>query len=88
MKCSIPMGWDAFGMPAENAAIGKGVHPVRMDPRQYRGDEGDQTKTAGLCPGLEHASWQPAMPDYYGQEQALFIDMFEGGLVYRKESPP
>ncbi|HEY9092940.1 leucine--tRNA ligase, partial [Parasphingorhabdus sp.] len=79
-----PMGWDAFGMPAENAAMEKKVHPgewTRANIASMRG----QLKTLGFA-----FDWSRELatcePDYYGQEQALFIDLFEGGLVYRKES--
>ena len=79
-----PMGWDAFGMPAENAAMEKGVHPgawtraniVAMREQLQRiGFALDWSRELATCE-----------PDYYGQEQALFLDMFEAGLVYRKES--
>ena len=79
-----PMGWDAFGMPAENAAMEKKVHPgewTRANIASMR----SQLKTLGFA-----FDWSRELatcdPDYYGQEQALFIDLFEGGLVYRKES--
>lgn len=79
-----PMGWDAFGMPAENAAMEKKVHPgewTRANIASMR----SQLKTLGFA-----FDWSRELatcdPDYYGHEQALFIDLFEGGLVYRKES--
>ncbi|MEO9634265.1 MAG: leucine--tRNA ligase [Parasphingorhabdus sp.] len=79
-----PMGWDAFGMPAENAAMEKKVHPgewTRANIASMR----SQLKTLGFA-----FDWSRELatcePDYYGQEQALFIDLFEGDLVYRKES--
>lgn len=79
-----PMGWDAFGMPAENAAMEKKVHPgewTRANIAAMR----SQLKTLGFA-----FDWSRELatcePDYYGQEQALFIDLFEGDLVYRKES--
>lgn len=79
-----PMGWDAFGMPAENAAMEKGVHPggwTRANIAAMRG----QLKRLGLA-----IDWSRELatcePDYYGQEQALFLDLFAAGLVYRKES--
>lgn len=79
-----PMGWDAFGMPAENAAMEKGVHPggwTRANIATMKA----QLKRLGFALdwGRELATCDP---DYYGHEQALFLDLFAGGLVYRKES--
>ncbi|HEV7659045.1 MAG TPA: leucine--tRNA ligase [Allosphingosinicella sp.] len=79
-----PMGWDAFGMPAENAAIERKVHPgewTRANIDAMRG----QLKLLGLALdwSREFATCDPA---YYGHEQALFVDLFEAGLVYRKDS--
>ena len=72
-----PMGWDAFGMPAENAAMEKKVHPgewTRANIAAMRG----QLKKLGFA-----LDWSRELatcePGYYGQEQALFIDLFEGG---------
>ncbi|MEW4468566.1 leucine--tRNA ligase [Parasphingorhabdus sp. JC815] len=79
-----PMGWDAFGMPAENAAMEKKVHPGEWTHANIASMR-DQLKTLGFA-----FDWSRELatcdPEYYGQEQALFIDLFEGGLVYRKES--
>ena len=79
-----PMGWDAFGMPAENAAMEKGVHPGGWT-RQNIANMKAQLKRLGFA-----LDWSRELatcePDYYGHEQALFIDLYEGGLVYRKES--
>ena len=79
-----PMGWDAFGMPAENAAMERKVHPgewTRANIATMR----DQLKRLGFA-----LDWSRELatcePDYYGHEQALFLDLFEAGLVYRKES--
>ena len=79
-----PMGWDAFGMPAENAAMEKGVHPggwTRDNIEHMKA----QLKRLGFA-----LDWSRELatcePDYYGHEQALFIDLYEAGLVYRKES--
>jgi len=79
-----PMGWDAFGMPAENAAMEKGVHPggwTRANIAAMRA----QLKRLGFA-----LDWSRELatcePDYYGQEQALFLDMLAAGLVYRKGS--
>ncbi len=79
-----PMGWDAFGMPAENAAMEKKVHPgdwTRQNIAAMRG----QLKRIGFA-----IDWSRELatcePDYYGHEQALFLDLMEAGLVFRKES--
>ncbi|HET9813246.1 MAG TPA: leucine--tRNA ligase [Sphingomicrobium sp.] len=79
-----PMGWDAFGMPAENAAMERRVHPgewTRANIATMR----EQLKRIGFAIdwSREFATCDPA---YYGHEQALFLDLFEAGLVYRKES--
>ncbi|HEY1124992.1 MAG TPA: leucine--tRNA ligase [Sphingobium sp.] len=79
-----PMGWDAFGMPAENAAMEKKVHPGGWT-RSNIASMKAQLKRLGFA-----LDWSRELatcePDYYGQEQALFIDLYEAGLVYRKES--
>jgi len=79
-----PMGWDAFGMPAENAAMEKKVHPgewTRANIAAMR----DQLKSLGFA-----LDWTRELatcePDYYGHEQALFLDLYAAGLLYRKES--
>ena len=79
-----PMGWDAFGMPAENAAIERKVHPgewTRANIDAMRG----QLKLLGLALDWSR-EFATCDPSYYGHEQALFVDLFEAGLVYRKES--
>ena len=79
-----PMGWDAFGMPAENAAMERHVHPgdwTRANIATMRA----QLKRLGFA-----LDWSRELatcePEYYGHEQALFLDLYEAGLVYRKES--
>ncbi|WP_375271464.1 class I tRNA ligase family protein, partial [Sphingomonas sp.] len=79
-----PMGWDAFGMPAENAAMEKGVHPGNWT-RANIATMKAQLKRLGFA-----LDWTRELatcePDYYGHEQALFLAFYEAGLVYRKES--
>ncbi|VXC49172.1 leucine--tRNA ligase [Sphingomonas sp. AX6] len=79
-----PMGWDAFGMPAENAAMEKKVHPGAWTYENIASMRA-QLKRLGFALDWtrEFATCDPA---YYGQEQALFLDLIEAGLVYRKES--
>ena len=79
-----PMGWDAFGMPAENAAMERKVHPGEWTWANIATMKA-QLKRLGFALdwSRELATCDPA---YYGHEQALFLDLFEAGLVYRKES--
>jgi len=79
-----PMGWDAFGMPAENAAMERKVHPGEWTWANIRTMR-DQLKRMGFALDWER-EFATCDPAYYGQEQALFLDLFEAGLVYRKES--
>jgi leucyl-tRNA synthetase len=79
-----PMGWDAFGMPAENAAMEKGVHPGDWTRSNIAAMK-SQLKRLGLA-----IDWSRELatcePDYYGHEQALFLDLMAAGLVTRRES--
>jgi leucyl-tRNA synthetase len=79
-----PMGWDAFGMPAENAAMEKGVHPGGWT-RDNIANMKAQLRRLGFA-----LDWSRELatcdPGYYGQEQALFLDLYAAGLVYRRES--
>jgi len=79
-----PMGWDAFGMPAENAAMEKKVHPGAWTRENIRAMR-EQLQRIGFA-----LDWSRELatcePDYYGHEQALFLDLMEAGLVFRKES--
>ena len=76
-----PMGWDAFGMPAENAAMEKQVHPGDWT-YQNIADMRSQLKPIGLS-----IDWSRELatcdPEYYGQQQAMFIDC----LLYTSPSP-
>ena len=79
-----PMGWDSFGLPAENAAIKRKTHPqawtlsniaeMKRTMKQF-GWSYDWSKEVTTC-----------LPDYYGPQQSLFLDMAAKGLVYRGES--
>ncbi|MBY0429905.1 MAG: leucine--tRNA ligase, partial [Rhodospirillales bacterium] len=79
-----PMGWDAFGLPAENAAIQNNVHPAKWT-RENIAAMRDQLKSMGLS-----YDWSRELatcePDYYQHEQRMFLDFLKAGLVYRKES--
>ncbi|MCB8840552.1 leucine--tRNA ligase [Aurantimonas sp. VKM B-3413] len=79
-----PIGWDAFGLPAENAAMQN-----RVSPREWTYANIDAMKRQLKSMGL---SWDWSRefatcdPDYYHQQQVLFLDMMENGLAYRKKS--
>ena len=79
-----PMGWDAFGMPAENAAMASNGHPKEWTYNNISIMK-DQMKPLGLS-----IDWQREFatcdPEYYGQQQSLFLDFLEAGLVYRKNA--
>ncbi|MCE8007188.1 leucine--tRNA ligase [Aestuariivita sp.] len=79
-----PMGFDAFGMPAENAAMAIGGHPKDWT-YQNIDDMVAQMKPLGF--GIDWSRmFATCDPEYYGQQQALFLDMLEAGLVYRKNA--
>ncbi|RJX35898.1 MAG: leucine--tRNA ligase [Desulfarculus sp.] len=79
-----PMGWDAFGMPAENAAIANKTHPA-----QWTYDNIDYMRTQLKRLGFSY-DWTRELatchPSYYRWEQLIFLKMWEQGLVYRKRS--
>jgi len=79
-----PMGWDAFGLPAENAAIDNGVHPAVWTYENIR-----NMKTQLRRLGMSY-DWDRELatcdPSYYRWEQLIFIRMFERGLAYRERS--
>jgi leucyl-tRNA synthetase len=79
-----PMGWDAFGLPAENAAMQN-----RVNPRTWTYDNiavmRGQLKTMGLSIDWSR-EFATSDPEYYAQQQRLFLDLHEAGLAYRKKS--
>ena len=79
-----PMGWDAFGMPAENAAMASGGHPKAWTYGNID-DMRAQMKPLGLSIDWSR-EFATCDPEYYGQQQALFLDFLEQGLVYRKNA--
>ncbi|MDZ7905672.1 MAG: leucine--tRNA ligase [Cypionkella sp.] len=79
-----PMGWDAFGMPAENAAMERGGHPKDWTYGNIA-DMRAQMKPLGLSIDWSR-EFATCDPEYYGQQQAMFIDMMGAGLVYRKNA--
>jgi leucyl-tRNA synthetase len=79
-----PMGWDAFGMPAENAAMASGGHPKDWTYANIETMR-EQMKPLGLSIDWSR-EFATCDPEYYGQQQALFLDFMEKGLVYRKNA--
>ena len=79
-----PMGWDAFGLPAENAAFERGVHPAEWTYANIATMRG-QLRMMGLSIDWER-EFATCHPGYYAHQQALFLDFFEHGLVERKEA--
>ncbi|MBD3679551.1 MAG: leucine--tRNA ligase [Rhodobacteraceae bacterium] len=79
-----PMGWDAFGMPAENAAMERGGHPKDWTYGNIADMRG-QMKPLGLSIDWSR-EFATCDPEYYGQQQSMFIDFMEKGLVYRKNA--
>ncbi len=79
-----PMGWDAFGMPAENAAMQNKVHPKEWTYANIAAMR-DQLKSMGLSLDWSR-EFATCDVDYYHRQQMLFVDMLEAGLAYRKKS--
>ncbi|MDY6988230.1 MAG: leucine--tRNA ligase [Thermodesulfobacteriota bacterium] len=79
-----PMGWDAFGMPAENAAIARKVHPAKWTYENIDTMK-SQLKRLGFSYDWDR-ELATCQPEYYRWEQWLFVKMLERGMVYRKRS--
>ena len=79
-----PMGWDAFGMPAENAAMEKKTHPGTWT-YQNIADMKEQMKPLGFSLDWTR-EFATCDPEYYGHQQAMFIDMMAADLAYRREA--
>jgi len=79
-----PMGWDAFGLPAENAAIEHGVHPAIWTSENIDYMRA-QLKRLGISYDWDREV-NTCEPEYYRWEQLIFIRMLERGLAYRKRS--
>jgi leucyl-tRNA synthetase len=79
-----PMGWDAFGMPAENAAIAHNVHPAKWT-YQNIDTMRSQLKRLGFSYDWDR-ELATCEPEYYRWEQWLFVKMYEKGMVYRKKA--
>ena len=79
-----PMGWDAFGMPAENAAMQEGGHPGTWTYKNIAVMKA-QMKPLGLSIDWSR-EFATCDPEYYGQQQAMFLDMLAAGLVSRKNA--
>jgi len=79
-----PMGWDAFGMPAENAAMENNTHPGAWT-YQNIADMKAQLQPLGFSLDWTR-EFATCDPEYYGKQQAMFIDMLDAGLIYRKNA--
>ncbi|MBO5513429.1 MAG: class I tRNA ligase family protein, partial [Mogibacterium sp.] len=80
-----PMGWDSFGLPAENAAIKNNIHPFTWT-NQNMDDMREQLKSLGLSYDWDREV-ATCKPDYYKWMQWIFIQFYKKGLAYKKDNP-
>lgn len=81
-----PMGWDSFGLPAENAAIKRKLHPGSWTDQNIRYMRDEQLKKLGTSYDWDREV-TTSKPDYYRWTQWLILKLYEKGLVYRKSAP-
>lgn len=80
-----PMGFDAFGLPAENYAIKTGVHPEDSTLKNIETMEGQLKRIGAMFDWTKEI--KTCLPDYYKWTQWIFLKLYENGLAYRKEAP-
>lgn len=85
VKVLSPMGWDAFGLPAENAAIKNKVNPQDIVPKNYNNFR-KQMQNLNFDFDWEH-EFATTDPTYYGLTQWIFLELYKKGLVYREQVP-
>ncbi len=81
----FPIGFDAFGLPAENAAINRGIHPYKWTMSNIQNMRG-QLESMGAMFDFDHEVIT-CVPEYYRWNQWFFLKFLENGLAYRKEAP-
>lgn len=79
-----PIGWDAFGLPAENAALERGIHPKEWTLKNIRYMK-SQLKKLNLSYNWD-VELATCLPEYYSYQQKLFIKLYKAGYVYKKKS--